>query len=80
MITMVVGGFFLSFCFGRMANIVGKLDAEKSARNEQVGLILFLLTFKQLYSMLNNAQLFTKRTRLRHKAIVLQEATMKSAP
>ena len=37
MVTMVVGGFFLSFCFGRMANVVGKIDAEKSARAEQVG-------------------------------------------
>lgn len=36
MVTMVVGGFFLSFCFGRMANVVGKIDAEKSARAEQV--------------------------------------------
>ena len=37
MVTMVCGGFFLSFCFGRMANIVGRLDAEKSARSEKVG-------------------------------------------
>ena len=40
MVTMVCGGFFLSFCFGRMANIVGRLDAEKSARSEQVGPVL----------------------------------------
>ncbi len=36
MVTMVIGGFFLSFCFGRMANIVGRMDAEKGARAEQV--------------------------------------------
>ncbi|KXZ52320.1 hypothetical protein GPECTOR_10g952 [Gonium pectorale] len=36
MITMVIGGFFLSFCFGRMASIVGRLDADKVARGEQL--------------------------------------------
>ena len=34
--TMVCGGFFLSFCFGRMASIVGRLDAERNARSEKV--------------------------------------------
>lgn len=36
MVTMVLGGFFLSFCFGRMASIVGRLDADKVARGEQL--------------------------------------------
>ncbi|EFJ52746.1 hypothetical protein VOLCADRAFT_86033 [Volvox carteri f. nagariensis] len=36
MITMVIGGFFLSFCFGRMASIVSRLDADKVARGEQL--------------------------------------------
>lgn len=44
MVTMVCGGFFLSFCFGRMANIVGRLDAEKSARSEQVSPVLTTMT------------------------------------
>lgn len=32
MITMVIGGFFLSFCFGRMASIISRLDADKVRR------------------------------------------------
>lgn len=28
-VTMVIGGFFLSFCFGRMASIISRLDADK---------------------------------------------------
>ncbi|GLC41041.1 hypothetical protein PLESTB_000949600 [Pleodorina starrii] len=36
MVTMVIGGFFLSFCFGRMASIVSRLDADKVARGEQL--------------------------------------------
>ncbi len=36
MITMVIGGFFLSFCFGRIASIVGRLDADRAARAEQI--------------------------------------------
>ncbi len=36
MCTMVVGGFFLSFCFGRIASIVGRLDAVRAARAEQI--------------------------------------------
>ncbi|GFR43465.1 hypothetical protein Agub_g4548 [Astrephomene gubernaculifera] len=36
MITMVIGGFFLSFCFGRMASVIGRLDADKVARGEQL--------------------------------------------
>ncbi|PNW82219.1 hypothetical protein CHLRE_06g278111v5 [Chlamydomonas reinhardtii] len=36
MFTMVIGGFFLSFCFGRMASIVSRLDADKVARGEQL--------------------------------------------
>ena len=36
MVTMVLGGFFLSFCFGRGAVILGRLDANKAARAEQL--------------------------------------------
>ncbi|KAG2501915.1 hypothetical protein HYH03_000413 [Edaphochlamys debaryana] len=36
MVTMVIGGFFLSFCFGRMASIMSRLDADKVARSEQL--------------------------------------------
>eukprot|EP00798_Chlamydomonas_sp_ICE-L_P012568 gene12568-15791_t len=33
---MVLGGFFLSFCFGRCAVIVGRLDANNAARADQL--------------------------------------------
>lgn len=36
MVTMVIGGFFLSFCFGRIASVVSKLDADRAARAEQM--------------------------------------------
>ncbi|KAL6756171.1 hypothetical protein V8C86DRAFT_2654456 [Haematococcus lacustris] len=36
MATMVIGGFFLSFCFGRIASIVSRLDADRAARAEQL--------------------------------------------
>eukprot|EP00197_Chlamydomonas_leiostraca_P011145 CAMPEP_0202859122 /NCGR_PEP_ID=MMETSP1391-20130828/1378_1 /ASSEMBLY_ACC=CAM_ASM_000867 /TAXON_ID=1034604 /ORGANISM="Chlamydomonas leiostraca, Strain SAG 11-49" /LENGTH=803 /DNA_ID=CAMNT_0049538131 /DNA_START=139 /DNA_END=2550 /DNA_ORIENTATION=+ len=36
MCTMVIGGFFLSFCFGRIASVVSKLDADRAARSEQM--------------------------------------------
>ncbi len=36
MVTMVIGGFFLSFCFGRMASVISRLDADKVARGEQL--------------------------------------------
>jgi hypothetical protein len=34
--TMVIGGFFLSFCFGRIASTVSRLDADRAARAEQL--------------------------------------------
>ncbi|MEW5314441.1 MAG: hypothetical protein WDW38_005941 [Sanguina aurantia] len=36
MVTMVIGGFFLSFCFGKMASVVALFDADKAARGEQL--------------------------------------------
>ena len=39
MATMVVGGFFLSFCFGKMATILSKLGAEGSAKAEQMEMV-----------------------------------------
>jgi hypothetical protein len=36
MATMVIGGFFLSFCFGRIASIVSSLDADRAARADQL--------------------------------------------
>lgn len=36
MATMVIGGFFLSFCFGRIASIVSRLDADRAAQADQM--------------------------------------------
>jgi hypothetical protein len=48
MVTMVIGGFFLSFCFGRIASIVGRLDAERAARAEQMEMVTQFLRDTEL--------------------------------
>jgi hypothetical protein len=48
MVTMVIGGFFLSFCFGRIASIVQRLDAERAARSEQMEMVTQFLRDTEL--------------------------------
>jgi CRP-like cAMP-binding protein len=53
MATMVVGGFFLSFCFGKMATILSKLGAEGSAKAEQMEMVTQFLKDVELPKQLN---------------------------
>lgn len=53
MITMVIGGFFLSFCFGRIASIISRLDADKAAREEQLEHITAFLKDTELPKQLS---------------------------
>ena len=53
MVTMVIGGFFLSFCFGRIASIVSRLDADRSARAEEMEHVTHFLRDTELPKILS---------------------------